>query len=112
MNRPHDLRTALDRAVLERGRAQAATRALAEVGRALYVSLDPDVVARTAVDNVCRLLNVDVAVLFRVEPESGDFVSVAEAELNDWVCPDPADPRRPLGLFTVKAVHAAGRGES
>ena len=42
----------------------------------------------------------------------GDFVSVAEAELNDWVCPDPADPRRPLGLFTVKAVHAAGRGES
>jgi uncharacterized protein YegJ (DUF2314 family) len=39
----------------------------------------------------------------------GAFVSVAEAELNDWVFPDPADATRPLGLFTVKAVtDAAG----
>lgn len=35
----------------------------------------------------------------------GAFVSVAVSELNDWVCPDPASPDRPLGLFTVKAVH-------
>ncbi len=34
----------------------------------------------------------------------GDFVSVAEADINDWVFPDPSDPSRPLGLFTVRAV--------
>lgn len=39
----------------------------------------------------------------------GSFVSVAVSDLNDWVCPDPADPDRPLGLFTVKAVSEAGR---
>ena len=35
----------------------------------------------------------------------GSFVSVAVSDLNDWVCPDPSAPDRPLGLFTVKAVH-------
>ena len=34
----------------------------------------------------------------------GDFVSVAEADINDWVCPDPEDPDRPLGLFTLNAL--------
>ena len=77
MTELNDLRLALEAATAERTRAQAATQALADVGRALYVSLDPDVVARAAVDNVCRLLNVDVAVLFRVQPASGDLVSVA-----------------------------------
>lgn len=37
----------------------------------------------------------------------GSFVSVAVSDLNDWVFPDPSDPDRPLGLFTVKAVHSA-----
>ena len=39
----------------------------------------------------------------------GSFVSVAVADLNDWVCPDPANPQRPLGLFTLDAVNEAGR---
>ena len=77
MTEANDLRRALEEATLERTRAQAATRALADVGRALSLSLDPDVVARAAVDHVCSLLNVNVAVLFRLEPESGDFASVA-----------------------------------
>lgn len=40
----------------------------------------------------------------------GDFVSVSETEINDWVFPDPRDTRRPVGLFTVQAVARAGRG--
>ena len=40
----------------------------------------------------------------------GSFVTVSVADLNDWVCPDPAAPDRPLGLFTVKAVHDSGKG--
>ena len=39
----------------------------------------------------------------------GAFVTVDVGELNDWVCPDPAAPDQPLGLFTVKAVSEAGR---
>lgn len=39
----------------------------------------------------------------------GSFVSVAVADLNDWICPDPSNPESPLGLFTLKAVHEAGR---
>lgn len=77
MTEVHDLRRALTEATLERTRAQAATRALADVGRVLSMSLDSDVVARAAVDHICGLLNVSVAILFRVEPESGDFVSMA-----------------------------------
>ncbi len=77
MTELNDLRRALVQAVLERTRAEAATHALADVSRALSQSLDPDVVARSTVDHVCRLLNVDVAVLFRLEPKSGDLISVA-----------------------------------
>lgn len=40
----------------------------------------------------------------------GSFVSASVADLNDWVCPDPASPNRPLGLFTVKAVRESGTG--
>jgi GAF domain-containing protein len=72
-----DVLRALEEAVLERIRAQEATRALADVSRALSLSLDPDVVARSTVDHICRLLHVDVAVLFRLEPKSGDLISVA-----------------------------------
>lgn len=39
----------------------------------------------------------------------GSFVTVRVSELNDWVCPDPAKPDHPLGLFTVKAVSEAAR---
>lgn len=40
----------------------------------------------------------------------GSFVTVSVADLNDWVCPDPSAPGRPLGLFTVKAVRDSGKG--
>jgi signal transduction histidine kinase len=75
-----DLYRALTQAAIERTRAEAVARALADVSRALSMSLEPDVVARSAVDHVCRLVDVDMAVLFRLDPESGDFVSVAQSE--------------------------------
>jgi uncharacterized protein YegJ (DUF2314 family) len=34
----------------------------------------------------------------------GDFVSVEEAELNDWCYPAPNDGERPIGLFTLDAL--------
>ena len=77
MTELNDLLRAFQKAVLERTRAEATTHALADGSRALSLSLDPDVVARYTVDHICRLLSVDVAVLFRLEPKSGDLISVA-----------------------------------
>lgn len=39
----------------------------------------------------------------------GSFVTVSASDINDWACPDPASPDRPLGLFTVKVVCESGR---
>jgi PAS domain S-box-containing protein len=54
--------------ITERKRAEDATHALAELGRTLYTSLDPRVVAHS---------DVRVAVLYRLHPESGDLISAA-----------------------------------
>ncbi len=43
------------------------------------------------------------------ELKLGSFVTVPESEINDWVCPDPANPDRPLGLFTVAAARSTER---
>lgn len=65
---------------IERGRAEATTHALAEVGRDLSASLDPAGVARSAVDSLCKLLNAPMAVLYRLDPDSGDLVSAAVSD--------------------------------
>jgi uncharacterized protein YegJ (DUF2314 family) len=74
-----------------------------EAGRTEFIWIE--VKAITA-DQVHGLLANDPVALGDLK--LGSFVSVAIADLNDWVCPDPADPERPLGLFTVKAVQQAG----
>lgn len=36
----------------------------------------------------------------------GDFVSVPETDINDWLHPDPDNPETPIGLFTLPAMRA------
>jgi uncharacterized protein YegJ (DUF2314 family) len=89
--------------------AQAADKApfsvkapVTEGGRTEFIWIKVKTIAG---DQIHGLLANDPVALG--ELKLGSFVSVQVAELNDWVCPDPAAPDRPLGLFTVKAVQAA-----
>ncbi len=50
---------------------------LADVGRLISRSLDPEVVARQVVDSLRALLDVRSAVLYRREPASGDLQALA-----------------------------------
>ncbi len=61
----------------ETERRRRAAEGLAELGRLLQQSLDPEEVGQRIADSVCALLDVMNSVLFRIEPESGDLVSVA-----------------------------------
>ncbi|MFQ5830107.1 MAG: GAF domain-containing protein, partial [Candidatus Methylomirabilia bacterium] len=56
----------------ERRRRQA--ESLAEVGRLISESLDPEQVGQRIVDSVLSLLDAGAASLYRLEPESGDLV--------------------------------------
>jgi PAS domain S-box-containing protein len=56
--------------------------ALAAVSQALAHSLDPREVSQLIADSVITLLDARDAVLFRLEPESGDLVSLAFAGLH------------------------------
>jgi signal transduction histidine kinase len=98
-----DLRRALAQAIGERARAEAAAHALADVARSVSMSLDPDVVAHSTVDHVCRLVNVDVAVLFRLEPKSGDLISVAMSAGGAAVHEEPFVVPRGLGAAGTAA---------
>jgi signal transduction histidine kinase len=72
---------ALDNASLfrESERRRVAAERFAEVGRLLSQSLDFREVAQLVADNVLTLLNADVAILFRLEPHSGDLAAIAFA---------------------------------
>jgi GAF domain-containing protein/CheY-like chemotaxis protein len=53
--------------------------ALADVERLLSETLDPDVVAQRIADSVRTLLGVMASGVYRLEPESGHLVSIADA---------------------------------
>ncbi|HEV8640442.1 MAG TPA: GAF domain-containing protein [Methylomirabilota bacterium] len=56
-----------------------AAEALAEIGRLLSRTLDPDAVAQHIADSLLRLLASQASAIHRVEPESGDLVILAAA---------------------------------
>jgi signal transduction histidine kinase len=65
-------------AMLEHARAaRAQTEVLACTGRFLGQTLDADTVAQRIVDSMGSLLRLQTALLFRLEPRSGDLVTVA-----------------------------------
>jgi signal transduction histidine kinase/ActR/RegA family two-component response regulator len=54
-------------------------QALAEVGRDLTQSLEPALVGQRIVESVCELLRGWVAVLYAIDPATGDLVALARA---------------------------------
>jgi PAS domain S-box-containing protein len=73
---------------LERERAELLRReqsgrleaeALARISRDLALSLDPQTVGQRIVESMCRVLGGSVAVLYSVDPQSGDLVALARA---------------------------------
>lgn len=63
----------------ETERRRQTAEGLAQLGRLISQSLDPEEVAQRITDSVRALLGGINAVLFRIEPESGELVSVAIA---------------------------------
>ena len=63
--------------VSERKRAEAATRALAELGRTVAESLEVEEVGQRIADSVRTLVGAVSALLFGVDPKSGDRVLLA-----------------------------------
>jgi PAS domain S-box-containing protein len=80
--------------ITERKRAEAVATALASTASGLLGSLDPGVLGRLVARNVCGLLNATVALVYRIEPESGDLVAMAasgdELGTNAWATRLPA----------------------
>jgi GAF domain-containing protein/CheY-like chemotaxis protein/anti-sigma regulatory factor (Ser/Thr protein kinase) len=75
----HQAALAIDNARLfgESERRRRVAETLAEVGRLISESLDPEDVGRRIADSVLALLGGQVSVLFRMEPGSGDLVALA-----------------------------------
>ena len=73
----------VDRHIRAHREAEAARRqaervsALAALARELSGTLDPTTVAERTVDSIVRLLGARTAILFRLDPASGDLVTVA-----------------------------------
>jgi PAS domain S-box-containing protein len=65
--------------ITERKKAEETARALADVGRLLSQSLDPEVVAQLIADNMLALCDARTSTVFRIQPQSGELVSVAAA---------------------------------
>src|SRR5688572_9619492 len=63
----------------DRERRRRHTEALAAVGQALAHSLDPGEVAQLIADTIITVLDARDVVVFRLEPDTGDLVSVAFA---------------------------------
>lgn len=82
-------------------RRRAIAEKLAAVGNLVSESLEPQVVADRIVESLRGLLGVPVALLFRHDPESEDFVTVASAgELSPSIVPGAVFPAGmgPCGL--------------
>ncbi|MGH7308456.1 MAG: GAF domain-containing protein, partial [Candidatus Rokuibacteriota bacterium] len=58
-------------------------RALADVERLLSETLDPDVVAQRIADSVRTLLEAMVSAVYRLEPETGHLVAIADSGNDD-----------------------------
>jgi GAF domain-containing protein/CheY-like chemotaxis protein len=69
---------AIEHARLWRAATQQAQRmqALADVGRVLSETLDPEAVGRRVVESVCALLAAQSSALYRLEPGSGQLVAL------------------------------------
>jgi len=82
--------------------------ALAEVGRLLTQSLDPEIVCQRIADTIRALFDARTTILYRLEPASGDLVAMALA--GDW---GPAFGRHvliPQGIGAAgRAAHHGGR---
>jgi GAF domain-containing protein len=78
------------RLIGESEKRRQTAEALADVGRLLAGTLDPELVARRVAENIGTLLRAHHAVLFRLEPGSEDLVTMAVAHDSE-------------------AVHASGR---
>src|SRR5262249_51039521 len=57
---------------------------LAEVGRLVSQSLEPDEVGQRIVESVGPLLGSVMATLYRISLETGDFVLLASTGVGDW----------------------------
>jgi PAS domain S-box-containing protein len=62
------------RDITARRRTADRVRALAEVGRALSQSLDPELTGRLVIESVCTLLDAKSAGIYRIDVESGTLV--------------------------------------
>jgi len=68
---------------MERRRREA--EVLAEVGRLISQSLEPDEVGQRIVESVCRLLGSAMATLYGISLDTGDFVLLASTGVGvDW----------------------------
>jgi signal transduction histidine kinase/integral membrane sensor domain MASE1/ActR/RegA family two-component response regulator len=59
--------------------ARIQAQAVAQIGRDLTQSLEPEIVGQRIVESVCQLLQGWVAVLYAIESTTGDLVAVARA---------------------------------
>ncbi len=93
---------AIDNARLfdEAERRRRSAESLAEVGRVLSESLDPEEVGRRIVTSLCGLLGTASAVLYRLDSETGALVGIA--------VPDRASSSLGLGLVFPRGTGAVG----
>ena len=80
--------------ITERKRAEAAATGLASTASGLLGSLEADVLSRIVTRKVCKLLGTTVAVVHRLDPESGDLIAMggsdAETRAEGWPVRLPA----------------------
>ena len=89
---------AIEQTRLWRAAAQHAERmqALADLGRLLSETLDPDVVGQRAVDSICTLLSANSACLYRLNPESESLHELAHSR--ETMLPFEWTPLLPPGV--------------
>jgi GAF domain-containing protein len=80
-----------------------AAEGLAEVGRLLSRTLDPDLIARQIADHLLRFLDARVAAIHRCEADSGDLVMVALAGAEGPLVPGLTRFTRGTGIVGLAA---------
>ena len=98
--------------ITERKRAEAAATELAAAASGLLGSLDADVLSRIVTRKVCELLGTTVAVVYRLDPESGDLIAMggsdAETRAEGW---SGAAPGRHRAVATGDVATRAADGD-
>jgi signal transduction histidine kinase len=82
----------------ETDRRRRAAESLAELGRVISRSLDPEEVAQQICDSIAKLLGTETAAVYRLEEASGDLVALATCGNRARVTPGTRVPR---GMGTV-----------